>query len=147
MDENEKEHRELAVLHKKAMLPLFYHPYNIIVSKDPLLAREFIAEQWEGIMVNLTQKSLSSTFTIRHDRLGDDALVYICSQHDDPDQPIEAIIAHEANNLSWIMADNLNIKIDTDNYASQGYIVSELVKEIVSTLRDFEEKNSDIDCL
>ena len=145
MDGNEEEDKgKIAVLHQLAELPLYHIKYHIIISNNPILAKRHIEDLYPGIEISFTGTTLSYTCTIKHEDLGDANLVYVRVGKADDEQPIESIIAHEAVNLAWILTDELSIKIDTTNYVTQAFIVSDVVKNITKLIQEFEEENTGI---
>ena len=147
MDENDEEHKEITVIHQICDLPLYHTKYHVVVSKNPILAKEHIEDLYPGIIMNFNKHTLSYTCTIRHDEIGDALLVYIKINGGDPNQPIESIVAHEAVNLGWVLTDELNVKVDSTNYVTQAYIVSDIVKNVTNVIQQFEEENTGIDDL
>ncbi len=143
MDEDDENYnKKIAVIHQICNLPLYHTKYHVVVSKEPKLAKEHIEDLYPGIIMNFSNTTLSYTCTIRHDEIGDALLVYIKISGQDPEQPIESIVAHEAVNLGWVLTDELNVKVDSENYVTQAYIVSDIVKNITKVIQQFEEENT-----
>ena len=56
MDENDEEHKEITVIHQICDLPLYHTKYHVVVSKNPILAKEHIEDLYPGIIMNFNKK-------------------------------------------------------------------------------------------
>jgi hypothetical protein len=147
MEENEEEGK-ITVYREKAKLPLFHIGYEIIIAEDPEIAKELIEDLWLGIEIPFTEFTLSYSCGITGLGLAENILIFIkAGKPLDVNQSIESIIAHEANNLAWLITKELSIPVEFGNHIIHSYITSDVVRMVTRTLRDFEEKTNDIDSL
>jgi len=146
MEEPGKE--SVLVMHEKIRLSLLHVDYDVIISPNAILAKEVIEDLIPGATLeNVTPNALSFVAAIGHPVLGSRVVMYICPSSTDPQQPLEGIIAHEALNAAWSIADIAHIKITEDNRELLGYIVSEIVNELTDMIESFHEKTDNLEDL
>ena len=138
------------VYHGEFEIPLFNLKYHVILSPQDIMLTTMTANMiFEGLKLDVKNKP-GYVGIVEHHEMGTNFILclnigfYDTNNHKLIHKNISNISKY-ATSLSWIMLEELEIDVDTDNHVIQSTIVERIVDEVLGFLEEIDQDVSDED--